>query len=45
MRGLAKRLEVKVHSYPELSGETITHLHVSELVSAVVTESSKIFWW
>ena len=45
VRGVAQRLEVKVQPYPELNGETITQLHVSELVSAVVTETSKIFWW
>ncbi len=45
VRGVAQRLEMKVQLYPELSGETITQLHVSELVSAVVTDSSKIFWW
>ena len=45
MRGVAQRLEIKAQVHTELSGETINQLHVSELVSAVVTESSKIFWW
>ncbi len=45
VRGVAQRLELKVLASPELSGETLSQLYVSELVSAVVTESNKIFWW
>lgn len=45
VRGVAQRLEMKAQLHSELSGETMNQLHVSELVSAIVTESSKIFWW
>ena len=45
VRGVAKRLEVKAYLYPELGGEIVGQLFVSEVVSAVVTESNKIFWW
>ncbi len=45
VRGVAQRLELKAQLFPELSGETVGQLYVSELVSAAVTDSSKIFWW
>ena len=45
IRGVAQRLELKAQTYAELAGEVVTQLHVSEVVSAVVTETNKIYWW
>ena len=42
---VSSQLEQKAQHFSELSGETITGLQVSELFSAVVTESGKIYWW
>ena len=45
MSSVSSQLEQKAQYFSELSGETITALHVSELLSAVVTETGKIYWW
>ena len=42
---VSSQLEQKAQHFTELSGETVTSLHVCELLSAVVTESGKIYWW
>ena len=42
---VSSHLEQKAQHFSELSGESITFLHVSELLSAVVTETGKIYWW
>lgn len=45
VRGMAHQLELKAQTYAELAGEVVSQLHVSEIVSAVVTETHKIYWW
>ena len=42
---VSSQLEQKAQHFSELNGETISGLHISELLSAVVTESGKIYWW
>lgn len=41
----ASRLEGCACVISELNGESVASLSVSELVSAVATESGKIYWW
>ncbi len=45
VREFASRLEGKAVAVSELSGESISTLSVSELVSAIATESGKVYWW
>lgn len=45
MREFASRLEMRACVISEWSGESVASLSVSELVSAVATESGKIYWW
>jgi len=39
------RLQNKAVSISELNGDPVTFLSASELVSAIATESGKIYWW
>lgn len=45
MTSITPRVECRAVLFPELSGETVSHLHACELFSIVQTESGKLFWW
>ena len=45
MSSVSSQLEQKAQHFSELNGETVSALRVSELLSAVVTESGKVYWW
>ncbi len=45
VREFACRLEGRACVMSELCGDGVASLSVSELVSAVATESGKIYWW
>ena len=40
-----RRLVSEARHWAELAGETVSQLHTSELITAAITDSGKIFWW